>query len=209
MRWCAKVLVTMLLLAGVAAGFDASGVAAQATPEPSVDNWLFTLNFRSADLAVTDETTGQGTLALHGVDTEVLAFTDHPQRQAAVVPVDAFVASVDGAEASPPNALLVIALSDADQAFEAVLVLDGASIDDTAGTVMFDVTLTYQEGTGTPVAVAASEHTLPAGYLFVDDLQVPVHVPVNVCGNTVNVIGLLNPAFGTTCVNAGGDETGG
>ncbi|MGW7178946.1 chaplin family protein, partial [Streptomyces xanthophaeus] len=25
---------------------------------------------------------------------------------------------------------------------------------------------------------------------------------VNVCGNTVNVIGLLNPAFGNTCVNA-------
>ncbi len=26
-------------------------------------------------------------------------------------------------------------------------------------------------------------------------VQVPVHVPTNVCGNTVNVIGLLNPAF--------------
>ncbi|MER8235392.1 chaplin [Streptomyces sp. NPDC101490] len=33
-------------------------------------------------------------------------------------------------------------------------------------------------------------------------VQVPVHVPVNVCGNTVNVVGLLNPAFGNTCVNA-------
>ncbi|GGZ92992.1 chaplin ChpH [Streptomyces echinoruber] len=32
-------------------------------------------------------------------------------------------------------------------------------------------------------------------------VQVPVHVPVNVCGNTVNVIGLLNPAFGNACVN--------
>ncbi|MFF4852645.1 chaplin [Streptomyces sp. NPDC001194] len=32
--------------------------------------------------------------------------------------------------------------------------------------------------------------------------QVPVHIPVNVCGNSVNVIGLLNPAFGNTCVNA-------
>ncbi|MET3984002.1 chaplin [Streptomyces sp. NPDC098789] len=31
--------------------------------------------------------------------------------------------------------------------------------------------------------------------------QVPVHVPVNVCGNSVNVIGLLNPAFGSVCVN--------
>ncbi|MEU2228321.1 chaplin [Streptomyces sp. NPDC018347] len=32
-------------------------------------------------------------------------------------------------------------------------------------------------------------------------VQVPVHVPVNVCGNTVDIIGLLNPAFGNTCVN--------
>lgn len=32
-------------------------------------------------------------------------------------------------------------------------------------------------------------------------IQVPVHVPVNVCGNTVNVIALLNPAFGNVCVN--------
>ncbi|MFJ5709397.1 chaplin [Streptomyces sp. NPDC093105] len=33
-------------------------------------------------------------------------------------------------------------------------------------------------------------------------VQVPVHIPVNACGNTVSVIGLLNPAFGNTCVNA-------
>jgi hypothetical protein len=32
--------------------------------------------------------------------------------------------------------------------------------------------------------------------------QVPVHVPVNVCGNSVNVGGLLNPAFGNQCVNS-------
>ncbi|MCD0485277.1 chaplin [Streptacidiphilus sp. ASG 303] len=34
-------------------------------------------------------------------------------------------------------------------------------------------------------------------------IQVPVSVPVNLCGNTITVIGLLNPAFGNTCVNAG------
>ncbi|MFE9845389.1 chaplin [Streptomyces goshikiensis] len=33
-------------------------------------------------------------------------------------------------------------------------------------------------------------------------VQVPVHVPVNVCGNAVSIVGLLNPAFGNTCVNA-------
>ncbi len=40
------------------------------------------------------------------------------------------------------------------------------------------------------------------GVLSGNLLQVPVHVPVNVCGNTVNVIALLNPSFGNTCVNA-------
>ncbi|MCX4552052.1 chaplin ChpH [Streptomyces sp. NBC_01387] len=33
-------------------------------------------------------------------------------------------------------------------------------------------------------------------------VQVPIHIPVNLCGNTISVIGLLNPAFGNTCVNA-------
>ncbi|MGA4847884.1 chaplin [Streptomyces sp. G5(2025)] len=32
-------------------------------------------------------------------------------------------------------------------------------------------------------------------------IQAPIHIPVNACGNTVNVIGLLNPAFGNTCIN--------
>ncbi|MBP0458023.1 chaplin [Streptomyces montanisoli] len=39
------------------------------------------------------------------------------------------------------------------------------------------------------------------GVLSGNVLQVPVHVPVNLCGNTVDVIGLLNPAFGNTCAN--------
>ncbi|GGZ17783.1 membrane protein [Streptomyces poonensis] len=32
-------------------------------------------------------------------------------------------------------------------------------------------------------------------------VEVPVHVPVNLCGNTIDIIGLLNPAFGNKCVN--------
>ncbi|MGW5096704.1 chaplin [Streptomyces nodosus] len=47
------------------------------------------------------------------------------------------------------------------------------------------------------------------GVLSGNSVQVPVHIPVNVCGNTVNVIGLLNPAAGNACGNTGGDHTGG
>ncbi|MFE2627818.1 chaplin [Streptomyces sp. NPDC059374] len=39
------------------------------------------------------------------------------------------------------------------------------------------------------------------GVLSGNTVQVPVHVPVNVCGNTVNVVGLLNPTVGNKCVN--------
>ncbi|MGC5037579.1 MULTISPECIES: chaplin [unclassified Streptomyces] len=39
------------------------------------------------------------------------------------------------------------------------------------------------------------------GVLSGNVLQVPVHIPINLCGNTINVIGLLNPAFGNECEN--------
>jgi hypothetical protein len=39
------------------------------------------------------------------------------------------------------------------------------------------------------------------GVLSGNVVQVPVHIPVNVCGNTVNLVGVLNPAFGNTCLN--------
>ncbi|MCW5249508.1 chaplin [Streptomyces sp. SHP 1-2] len=32
-------------------------------------------------------------------------------------------------------------------------------------------------------------------------VQAPVHVPVNVVGNSVNVVGVLNPAFGNLGLN--------
>lgn len=34
-----------------------------------------------------------------------------------------------------------------------------------------------------------------------NSVQVPVNVPVNACGNSVNVVGALNPAFGNSCHN--------
>ncbi|GGS01838.1 small membrane protein [Streptomyces aureoverticillatus] len=34
-----------------------------------------------------------------------------------------------------------------------------------------------------------------------NNVQVPVHIPVNACGNTISVVGLLNPTFGNYCVN--------
>ncbi|MFE4519793.1 chaplin [Kitasatospora sp. NPDC056783] len=37
-----------------------------------------------------------------------------------------------------------------------------------------------------------------------NSVQVPVDVPVNLCGNTIDLIGLLNPSFGNKCANVSG-----
>lgn len=34
-------------------------------------------------------------------------------------------------------------------------------------------------------------------------IQIPVQVPLNVCGNTIDILlAILNPTFGNTCVNS-------
>ncbi|MFF0107035.1 chaplin [Streptomyces hirsutus] len=61
-------------------------------------------------------------------------------------------------------------------------------------------------GAGTALADAGAQGTAAhsPGFLSGNLVQAPVHVPVNVCGNTVNVVGALNPAFGNKCVNKDG-----
>lgn len=44
------------------------------------------------------------------------------------------------------------------------------------------------------------------GVLSGNVVQVPVSIPVNLCGNTINAGGLLNPAFGNVCVNKSDDS---
>ncbi|MEU9378839.1 chaplin [Streptomyces sp. NPDC048255] len=64
--------------------------------------------------------------------------------------------------------------------------------------LMGAASLASAHGGASAEGIAAGSPGVLSGNL----LQVPVHIPVNVCGNTVNVIALLNPAFGNTCVNA-------
>ncbi|PBC84075.1 Small secreted domain [Streptomyces sp. 2224.1] len=68
----------------------------------------------------------------------------------------------------------------------------------TAGTIM-------AVGSATPAfadaGIAGGAKNSP-GVISGNAIQVPVHIPINICGNTVNIVALLNPAFGNTCVNA-------
>ncbi|MFF7736985.1 chaplin family protein [Streptomyces sp. NPDC007984] len=47
------------------------------------------------------------------------------------------------------------------------------------------------------------------GVLSGNSVQAPVYAPVNVCGNTVDVIGVLNPSVGNSCANKGGKSSSG
>jgi hypothetical protein len=59
--------------------------------------------------------------------------------------------------------------------------------------------------TATTGGAGAYGHTSHSpGVLSGNLVQVPIQVPVNACGNTVSVIGLLNPTFGNTCINSSG-----
>ncbi|MFB7651178.1 MULTISPECIES: chaplin family protein [unclassified Streptomyces] len=52
------------------------------------------------------------------------------------------------------------------------------------------------DGAGADAAAEGSP-----GLLSGNAIQLPVDVPVNICGNTVDVAGLLNPAAGNSCAN--------
>ncbi|MFD8226210.1 chaplin [Streptomyces massasporeus] len=58
------------------------------------------------------------------------------------------------------------------------------------------MTVPAYAGSGADGATAGSP-----GVVSGNTVQLPVHAPVNVCGNTVNVVGLLNPAAGNRCAN--------
>ncbi|MFF1700012.1 chaplin [Streptomyces sp. NPDC058257] len=59
-------------------------------------------------------------------------------------------------------------------------------------------------GAGAAIADAGAEGAAVGspGVLSGNNIQVPVHVPVNACGLGVNVVGLLNPTTGNTCANS-------
>jgi hypothetical protein len=63
----------------------------------------------------------------------------------------------------------------------------------TGGLVMAGASMAVAQGAdgsavGSPGAVSGN------------NIQVPVAIPIELCGNTVNAIALMNPAYGNTCL---------
>ncbi|MGX1130794.1 hypothetical protein RKD49_002984 [Streptomyces glaucescens] len=72
------------------------------------------------------------------------------------------------------------------------------------GLVLTSAAVAAVAGTAGVAAADSGAHGAAAhspGVLSGNAVQIPIHIPINACGNTVDIIGLLNPAFGNTCVN--------
>ncbi|MFD6277374.1 chaplin [Streptomyces sp. NPDC060209] len=70
-----------------------------------------------------------------------------------------------------------------------------------AGALMFG-------GAGAASADAGAEGVAygSPGLLSGNVVQIPINAPINVCGNSLSIIGLLNPSFGNTCINGDFDR---
>src|SRR2546423_3820476 len=68
----------------------------------------------------------------------------------------------------------------------------------------------HADSTGTGSGTTGTTAGGSPGILSGNTIQVPVDIPINVCGVTANVVGLLNPAAHNGCANEGGaTATGG
>ncbi|OIJ94007.1 chaplin [Streptomyces monashensis] len=70
--------------------------------------------------------------------------------------------------------------------------------------VALPVSAAFAADSSAAAGTAAGSPGLVSG----NGVQLPVDLPVNVCGNTVDVVGLLNPAMGNRCANTGGHPEG-
>lgn len=61
-------------------------------------------------------------------------------------------------------------------------------------------------GVASADANAYGEANNSPGVLSGNVVQIPISIPINVCGNSIGVVSALNPAFGNTCSN--GDVQG-
>ncbi|MFC8075843.1 chaplin family protein [Streptomyces sp. NPDC057307] len=68
-----------------------------------------------------------------------------------------------------------------------------------AASSVLTMTSGYAQATGGAATAAGSP-----GLLSGNSVQAPVEVPVNVCGNTVNPVGVGNPTMGNSCGNSSG-----
>ena len=69
-----------------------------------------------------------------------------------------------------------------------------------AATALAAVSVLGAAGVANADADAAGFAAGSPGFLSGNNVQIPINLQAQLCGNSVNVLALLNPAFGNVCV---------
>ncbi|TDC19220.1 chaplin [Streptomyces sp. 8K308] len=69
-----------------------------------------------------------------------------------------------------------------------------------AATALAAVSVVGAAGVANADANASGLAAGSPGVLSGNNVQVPINLQLQVCGNTVKLVGLLNPAFGNVCI---------
>jgi hypothetical protein len=78
----------------------------------------------------------------------------------------------------------------------AITAIAGAAVLGTAGGALAHDNDRHGHGASAEAVAVGSP-----GVLSGNVVQVPIHIPINVCGNSIGVVALLNGAIGNTCIN--------
>jgi hypothetical protein len=198
---------------GAAASRVPGGAAAQeatpaASPTKSEDDssFLFVQSFQSGSFTPKEASTDTFTLTLeHGLG-QTIYFSDRPKRIAGTAPTAAFLKWFPFGADNPPNAALVLEALPGDTDV-VVVELTGPAYDEASHTATYDAKvltdymklgITFQVQ---PKGAGELHRQFGTASLFIDTVDVPINVPVNVCGDTGDETGLLNPSLGNTCAN--------
>jgi hypothetical protein len=151
----------------VASAQDAT--PAGATPESDEDSWLLVVNFGSAEVVASEDDPTKLTITLSGIDSDPVAFTDHPQRQVANIDLGQVASAINDAADDPLNAALTARMPLSRESEQVIIVLNSAVVDEETGTLVIDAEGLGSDVEGTPVAIEPGQTTdLRGGNLFID-----------------------------------------
>ncbi len=162
-------MLAVMAIAAAALVAPAGASAQSPSPDAIEPEWLFTLNFGSAQLTTGTDAQEAAQVTLR-VDADALAFTDSPSRRVGLLPAGDLVDIINSAGAAPLNAVLAARDPESTEMRQVVVELGPASFDEGSAVLTFEATVLG--GTvGDETVEVDTDARLRAGYLFVDGVD--------------------------------------
>lgn len=145
---------------------------AAATPESDQTSWLLVVNFGNAELISGSDDPTRLLLTLSGIDSDAVAFTDHPQRQVTSIELGQVASAINAAADDPLNAALTAQMPLSRESQQViVVVLRSATFNEDSSTLVIEAEVLGSDIEGTQVAIETDQTTnLRGGNLFIDSI---------------------------------------